>query len=78
MSGTADHTNEVRIDRLALDVPDLDPAHATAIAERVGFGLAALGISGERERIAITLPPFEGSYDALAARIVAALRERLT
>jgi hypothetical protein len=78
MSGTADQdAKEVRIDRLTIDIPGLDPARAAAIAERVGFGLAALGISGERERIAVTLAPFEGADEGLAARIVAALRERL-
>lgn len=78
MSGTSDQdATEVKIDRLTLDIPGLDAARAAAIAERVGFCLADLALSGERERISVTLAPFEGADEVLAAQIVAALRERL-
>jgi hypothetical protein len=67
---------EVRIDRLALDIPGFDPARAAPLARAVGERLAALGLSGIHGGIVLALGPV-GGEDDLVARIVAALRERL-
>ncbi len=67
---------EVRIDRLVLDIPGLDPARAAPLARAIGERLAALGLSGDHGGFVLALGPV-GGEDDLAARIVAALRERL-
>jgi hypothetical protein len=82
MNGTgqgqgADGAAEVRIDRLVLDIPGLDPLRARELAQAIGERLARSGISGQHPRIGITLGPVGGSQAELAARIAAALRERL-
>ncbi len=68
---------EVKIDRLVLDIPGLDAAEAKALAADVGERLASTGVSAERPLIGITLGPIGGGRQQLAARIAAALRERL-
>jgi hypothetical protein len=78
MTDAADKkSTEVKIDRLVLDIPGFDPAHAERLALRVGDQLARSGLSAERGRIGITLGPIGAEGDDLAARIVAALIERL-
>jgi hypothetical protein len=68
----------VRIDRLVLDIPGLDPAQGRALALRVAEGLAATGASGERAMVSVPLTAGGGGAPAdLAAKIVAALLERL-
>ena len=67
----------VKIDRLVLDIPGLDPPAAEALATDIGERLARAGISGEHTAIGITLGPIGGSRAELAARITAALMERL-
>jgi hypothetical protein len=73
----ADGPAEVRIDRLVLDIPGLDPLQARELARAIGERLARAGISGRHPRIGVTLGPVGGSQAELAARIAAALRERL-
>ena len=68
---------EVRIDRLVLDIPGLDPAQGRALALRVAEGLAATGASGERAMVSVPLAAGGGAPADLAAKIVAALLERL-
>ena len=68
---------EVKIDRLILDIPGFDPAQARALVSDIGERLARAGLSGEHARIGITLGPVGGSQGDLAARIVAALMQRL-
>jgi hypothetical protein len=69
---------EVRIDRLVLDIPGLDPAQGRALALGIAEGLAKAGASGEHNAVSVPLAEAVGSAPAdLAARIVAALMERL-
>lgn len=78
MSGAPqDNAAEVKIDRLVFDIPGLDPSQASALAQNIGERLASAGLSGEHGRIGITLGPIGGSQAELAARIAAALIERL-
>jgi len=78
MSGSAqDKAPEVHIDRLVLEIPGFDPAQAQVLALGIGERLASAGLSGEHAKIGITLGPIGGSQADLAARIVAALMERL-
>jgi hypothetical protein len=82
MSGATPQTEnaqqpEVRIDRLVLDIPGLDPAHGRALALGIAEGLAKAGASGAHSSVSVplvsgNLPPAE-----LAVRIVAALMQRL-
>jgi hypothetical protein len=74
---TSPKTAEVKIDRLVLDIPGLDPMRAKELAQDIGDRLAQVGLSGEHAKIGITLGPIGGSEADLAARIVAALMERL-
>ncbi|HLY57844.1 MAG TPA: hypothetical protein VKS60_19940 [Stellaceae bacterium] len=67
----------VKIDRLVLDIPGLDPPEAEALATDIGERLARTGMSGDHATIGITLGPIGGSRAELAARITAALMERL-
>jgi hypothetical protein len=73
-----DKSPDVRIDRLVLDIPGFDPAQVQGLAAAIGERLARAGLSGEHARIGITLGPQGGSQADLAARIVAALMQRLT
>jgi len=78
MSGsTPDKAAEVTIDRLVLDIPGLDPAQAAGLASDVAERLARAGLAGEHARVGVTLGPVGGSQAELAARIAAALMERL-
>ncbi len=68
---------EVRIDRLVLDIPGLDPAQARALALGIAEGLAGSGASGAHKAVSVPLAAANGPPADLAARIVAALMERL-
>lgn len=68
---------EVRIDRLVLDIPGLDPNHARALAHGIAEGLAKSGASGAQKSVAVSLAEANGPPADLAIRIVAALMERL-
>jgi len=65
----------VKIDRLVLDIPGLDAAAARRLAAGIGEKLAEKALAGKYPRIDITLEP--GSEEDLAARITAALMARL-
>ena len=75
---------QVQIDRLVLDVPGLDPAHARALALGIAEGLADAGrkagaldgAGGEHAAITVRLADAGVPAD-LAAKVVAALIERL-
>jgi hypothetical protein len=71
---------EVRIDRLVLDIPGLDPAHARALALGIAEGLAdagrKAGTTGDHSAISVRLADAGAPAD-LAAKVVAALLERL-
>jgi hypothetical protein len=77
-------TPEIRIDRLVLDIPGLDPAHVRALALGIAEGLADAGrkdgaldgVAGERAAISVRLAD-AGAPPDLAAKVVAALIERL-
>jgi hypothetical protein len=73
---------QVQIDRLVLDIPGLDLAQARAVALGIGEGLANAGFKpgagGDRAMVSVPLVFAVGAPPAdLAARIVAALIERL-
>jgi hypothetical protein len=68
---------EVRIDRLVLEIPGLDAAQGRALALRIGEGLAKAGASGTHNTVSVPLAMANGPPADLAARIVAALMERL-
>jgi hypothetical protein len=68
---------EVRIDRLVLDIPGLDPSHARALARGIAEGLAKSGASGAHGAVTVSLAEANGPPADLAVRIVAALMERL-
>jgi hypothetical protein len=68
---------EVKIDRLVLDIPGLAPEQAHTLATDIAERLSRIGLAGEHPAIGITLGPIGRSQAELAARIVAALRERL-
>ena len=68
---------EVRIDRLVLDIPGLDPSQARALAHGIAAGLAKSGASGEHQSVTVPLAAADGPPADLATRIVAALMERL-
>jgi hypothetical protein len=67
----------VTIDRLVLDIPGLDPASASRLAEGLAQRLALAEVSGEYQRIGITLSAADVGQDVLVDRIAAALMERL-
>jgi hypothetical protein len=78
MSGDApDASADVAIDRLVLDIPGLDPTWAAGLASDIAERLARAGLNGKHDRIGITLGPVGGSQAELAARIAAALMQRL-
>ena len=64
---------DVSIGRLVLDIPGLGPEQAARLAEQIGQGLA--GLSGEFGTLAVTVD--DGDPGGLAARILAALRQRI-
>ena len=66
----------VEIGRLVLDAPGLDESQARALAERVGLALGGAKLRGSAERISLTAPK-GADPEALAARIVAAVLDRL-
>ena len=68
---------DVKIDRLVLDIPGLDQAQAQALARDIGERLALSGLDGEHAVIGVTLGPVGSGQGDLAARISAALMERL-
>lgn len=68
---------EVRIDRLVLDIPGLDPAQARSLALGIAEGLAKAGASGEHKSVSVPLASGNLPQADLATRIVAALMERL-
>jgi len=68
---------DVRIDRLVLDIPGLDPAQARRLALGIAEGLVAAGASGEHAAVSVPLAEIHGTPADMAARIVAALMERL-
>lgn len=68
---------EVRIDRLVLDIPGFDPARGRALALGIADGLANAGVQGEHATVSVPLAEANGAPADLAARIVAALIERL-
>ena len=68
---------DVRIDRLVLDIPGLDPAQGRALALGIAEGLAKAGASGEHKSVSVPLASGNLPADDLAARIVAALMQRL-
>ena len=67
----------VRIDRLVLDLPGLDAAEGRALALGIAEGLAKAGGKGEHAAVTVPLAAAVGAPPDLAARIVAALLERL-
>ena len=75
---------DVRIDRLVLDIPGLNPAHARALARGIAYGRAVAGrtagalagAAGEHATISVRLAN-AGVPSDLAAKVVAALIERL-
>jgi hypothetical protein len=83
MSDAPLQTPELRIDRLVLDIPGLDAAQGHALALEIAEGLAAAGpdilagAPGERATVGVRLADAAGAPSDLAARIVAALIERL-
>ena len=79
MSGTTHPTPaaDVHIDRLVLDIPGLDPSQLHALAEGIAGGLAGAGGSGQHDTVRIDLSGPPGAPADLAARIVAALMQRL-
>jgi hypothetical protein len=74
---------ELRIDRLVLDIPGLDAAQGRALAQEIADGLAAAGSDimtgapAEHTTVGVRLADAAGAPSDLAARIVAALIERL-
>jgi hypothetical protein len=74
---------ELRIDRLVLDIPGLDAAQGRALALEIAEGLATAGpdimtgAPAERTTLGVRLDDAAGAPSDLAARIVAALIERL-
>jgi len=84
MSG-AGPVAEVRIDRLVLDIPGLDPAQGRAIALGVAEGLAdagakagaVTGAASEHATVSVRLAGAVGAPSDVAAEIVAAVLERL-
>jgi hypothetical protein len=65
------------IDRLVFDIPGLTRSDAEAIAQEVGARLARAGIEDAPPIISITIGPVDGTRAQFAARIAAALLERL-
>jgi hypothetical protein len=68
---------EVVIDRLVFDVPGLGAEEAKALAGGLADRLARAGVSGDHASVGVTLGPLGGSQADLAARIAAALMQRL-
>ena len=77
MSDSAEPAAEMKIDRLVLDIPGLDPDQAPLVAQYLAEGLARAGAKGEVASLDVPLTTPPGAPRELAARIVAALMERL-
>lgn len=77
MTGVTQAAPAVKIDRLVLDIPGLDPGQVRLVAQGVAEGLALAGAAGEHARVSVPLTAMPGAPQDLAARIVAALMERL-
>ncbi len=85
MSDAHPSAAELRIDRLVLDIPGLDAAQGRALALGIAQGLADAGVKAdamagaqrEHGMVAVRLAAAVGAPSDLAARIVAALLERL-
>jgi hypothetical protein len=75
--GATDGDGEVRIDRLVLEIPGFDATQASDLAQDVAQRLALSGISASRLQLGVTLGPVGADTGGLAARIAAALMERL-
>jgi hypothetical protein len=67
----------MKIDRLVLDIPGLNPGQAQLVAHHLAEGLARAGAKGELTSLDVPLTAPPGAPRELAARIVAALMERL-
>jgi hypothetical protein len=70
--------NEVRIDRLVLDIPGMDAAAARELGLRLTEGLARSGASGDHSAAphAVEAPAGE-TGERLAARILQSLLRRI-
>jgi len=68
---------DVHIDRLVLDIPGFDPTQARALALGIADGLARTDVKGEHTAVSVSLAEAHGTPADMAARIVAALMERL-
>jgi hypothetical protein len=68
---------DVHIDRLVLDIPGFDPTQARALALGIADGLAKAGVRGDHTTVSLSLADAYGTPADMAARIVAALLERL-
>ena len=68
---------DVRIDRLVLDIPGLDPKQARSLALGIAEGLAKESAKGEHKSVSVPLASGNLPPADLTARIVAALMERL-
>lgn len=66
----------VRIDRLVLELPGLNPDQARGVAEGIGRALASLDGEAALDRISILLPSGAGA-DGVASAVVASVRARL-
>jgi hypothetical protein len=77
VAAAPERARAISIDRLVLDIPGFTRGDAEAIAQEIGERLARSGIKEAPPRIGITLGPIGGSRAQLAARIAAALMERL-
>ena len=73
----AKKSGDVVIDRLVFDIPGLGVEEAQALAAGIGERLARACLTGEHSSVGITLGPVGGSQADLAARVAAALMERL-
>jgi hypothetical protein len=65
--------DQVKIGRLVLDVPGLEPGQAGLVAEQIAEGL--IGLSGDFDRLAVTID--ECDIEQLAVRVLAALRQQI-
>ncbi len=66
----------LEIDRLVLDLPNLRPEQARALAERIAIALSQGVTGGSADRIVVTVPA-DASPHALAAAVAAQARGRL-
>ena len=70
--------NAVTIDRLVLDLPGIDAAAARDLALGIADGLAGAAITGDHERLSVTIDPAAAAQpQRLAAHIVQSLLRRI-